>query len=126
MIENTSPDQTVSFDQTLTVKRTPEPGILISEKLYERLMERLEGCAPQGWPELWLAGAGASAGIAGSAIAGVLTLAPTSTRIGELWILAGAGIAITAVCLLAYFALRISHRKKIGELKRDMKIFTGN
>ena len=43
-----------------------EPGVVISAREYERIIERLEGCKPGGWADLWLAGVGVGAALARS------------------------------------------------------------
>jgi hypothetical protein len=64
----------------------------MSVRDYERLIERLDGCKPGGWGDLWLTGVGAGVAVAVAALIGALTLPADSTGTrGILWGVAAAG-----------------------------------
>ena len=94
----------------------------IEESQYERFIERLEGCSPRGMRELWMAFAGAAAGVAAAAAVGAITLSPNLTPGLHtiLWILAGAATVVFAVSLFGYFSQRSEEVGSIADLKRDM------
>jgi hypothetical protein len=90
---------------------------------YNRLIERLGGCKPGDWADLWLAFVGAAATLGVSALVGALTLPPTmSGTVDVLWALMAAGAAIFWLCMIGYLTQRRSHGKEIGELKKDLEI----
>ncbi len=96
--------------------------MVISVRDYDRLIERLDGCKPRGWADLWLAGVGAGAALAAAALVGALTLPGTlSSTIDTLWVLTAAAFAITVLCLVGYFTQRRDHGREISELKKDLE-----
>jgi len=90
----------------------------------DRLIERLDGCKPRSWTDLWLAGAGVGASLAIAAFVGVLTLplTPSATR-DILWILTVTGIVILILCLAAYLSQRSRYEAEISELEKDLKLY---
>jgi hypothetical protein len=100
-----------------------EPGVLISAREYERMIERLEGCKPSGWADLWLAGVGVGAALAAGALVGALTLPPNlpGTR-DVLWGLVATGVIVLGLCLFAYIAQRRERGAEINELKKDLDL----
>ena len=124
MTEHPAPERSVSISQSLIVEQKDEPAIVITKRQYDRLIQRLDEATPNGWPELWLTGAGVGGGLAAAAIAGVFTLAPTSTARGVLWTLVALGIVATVACVAAFLSLRHNHRRDMADLKRDLKMYT--
>lgn len=108
------------------VSQGQEPGVVLSVRDLDRLIERLDGCKPSGWADLWLALAGAGAALAAGALVGALTLpaALAGTR-DVLWALTGAGVVIFALCLFGYLTQRNDHGKEISELEKDLKLRKG-
>jgi hypothetical protein len=116
----------VCVTQQYVVSQGQEPGVVISMRDYDRLIERLEGCKPGGWADLWLAGFGAGAALAVSALVGALTLPVTLSGTRDvLWVLTAAGAVILVLCLVAYLTQRRGHEAEIGELKKDLEIRKG-
>ena len=62
------------FTQRYTVTQGEEQAVVIGVRDYNRLIERLDGCKPGGWADLWLAGVGAGVAVAIAALVGALTL----------------------------------------------------
>lgn len=115
-------------NQGYSVRQSREPGVLISERQYRRYIERLDRCKPGGWSEVWLAIAGAAAGVAGASLIGALSLPPTvpSATRDILWVLTGAGSVIFGLCLIAYVTRRHDYREAIDELKDDLVLHEGS
>jgi VIT1/CCC1 family predicted Fe2+/Mn2+ transporter len=109
--------------QRYAVSQTEEPAVVIGLRDYHRLIERLDGCKPGGWADLWLAVAGAAAGLTVSALVGVLSLlgVPSEAK-GVLWALTAAGAIMFCVCVFGYLSQRGNPRKEIIELKKDLEI----
>jgi len=96
---------------------------VIGMRDYNRLIERLDGCKPGGWADLWLAVAGAGAAMVVGALVGALTLPVTLSGTRDvLWVLTAAGAAIFFLCMVGYLTQRRNHGKEIGELKKDLEI----
>jgi MFS family permease len=112
-------EPTIRISHGLTVRQGEEPAVAMSISDYDRLIERLDGCRPRGWADLWLFGAGAGAALLVGALVGALTVQPSGTR-EVFWVLAGAGFAVLALCLLGYFTQRRDHGREIAELEKDM------
>jgi hypothetical protein len=113
----------VQVNQQFTVRQPKELGMVISVRDYKRFIERLDGCKPGGWGDLWLAGVGA--GVALTAAAGVTAAALPPTLAGTkdvLWAVTVAGAVLTLVCLVAYFTQRRDRGKEIAELKKDLEM----
>lgn len=108
-----------------SVPQDEELGVVISTRDLDRLIDRVEGCKPGGWGELWLAGLGAGVAVATSTAIGALTLptAPTPP-IGILWAAAAAGALVALLCLAGYLTSRRSHTREITELKKDLARYT--
>ena len=86
-------------NQRYSVPQSQEPGVVISVRDYDRLVERLDGCKPSGWSDLWLTGVGAGAALAVGALVGALTLPATLTGTKDvLWTLTAAGALIFLLC----------------------------
>lgn len=118
---STEPRQSVSVTQRYTVPQGEEPGVVMSARDLDRLIERLDGCGPGGWGELWLAGVGAGIAVAAAAAVGALTLpANLAGRIDALWAVTAAATLITILCLVGYLAQRRDHARGISELKKDL------
>jgi hypothetical protein len=117
-----SQDQ-VYFTRRYAVSQSQEPAVVIGMRDYNRLIERLDGCRRGDWTDLWLAVAGAAAGLGVSALVGALTLPPAmSGAVGVLWVLMAAGVAMFCLCMIFYLTQRRNHGKEIGELKKDLEI----
>lgn len=117
--------QFARLTQKYTVPLSVEPAVVISIRDYERLIERLEGCKPGGWGELWLAGVGAGVAVAMATLVTALTLPATLSATKDvLWAVTAAGAFLTVVCLLAYFTQRRDRAKEISELKKDLEMRT--
>jgi hypothetical protein len=113
----------VYVNRRYSVSQKEEPGVVISVRDYERLIERLEGCKPGGWADFWLAGVGAGVALAVGALMGALTLPVVASGTRDvLWALTAAGIIVFVLCLVAYFTQRRDHGQEISELKRDLEI----
>jgi hypothetical protein len=119
---------TESRDQVYVTRRyaisqSQESAVVIGMRYYDRLIERLDGCKPGGWADLWLAVAGAAAALGVSALVGALTLPSTlAGTVDVLWALLAAGAAIFCLCMIGYLTQRRNHGKEIGELKKDLEI----
>jgi hypothetical protein len=117
------PPVSVSVTQRYTVPQGEEPGVVISTRDYERLIERLEGCRPGGWGELWLAGVGGGLAVAAATAVGALTLPPALTGIIDvLWAVTVAGCVITTLCLVGYLSQRRDNGREIDELRKDLEM----
>jgi len=113
----------VYVTQQYAVSQTEEPGVVISVRDYDRLIERLDGCKAGGWADLWLFGAGAAASLAASTLVTALTLsAAQSGARNVLWVLTGAGAVILVLCLVGYLTQRRDRGREISELKKDLEI----
>lgn len=111
----------VSVTQLFTVPQSKEQAVVISVRHYDRLIERLDGCKPGGWGDLWLAGVGAGVALAAAAGVTAATLPATLTGTKDvLWAATVAGIILALICLVAYFTQRRDHGKEIAELKKDL------
>jgi hypothetical protein len=109
--------------QQFAVSLGEQPGVVIGARDLERLIERLGGCKPGGWGELWLAGIGAGVAVTASAAVGALTLPTTlATLAGILWAATVAAILITILCLVGYLTQRSNLAKEITELTKDLEI----
>lgn len=113
----------VYVTQQYAVSQTEEPGVVISMRDYNRLIERLDGCRAGGWADLWLFGAGAGAALAVGALVTALTLsaAQSGTR-DVLWVLTAAGAVILVLCLTGYLTQRGERGREISELRKDLEI----
>jgi hypothetical protein len=120
---STEPRQSVSVTQRYTVPQGEEPGVVMSTRDLGRLIERLDGCKPGGWGELWLAGVGAGVAAAAAAAAGALTMPSNlAGRIDALWAVTAAGALVTVLCLVGYLAQRRDDARRISELKKDLEM----
>jgi len=63
------------FTQRYVVTPGEEQAVIIGIRDYNRLIERLNGCKPGGWADLWLAGASAGVAVLISALVGALMVA---------------------------------------------------
>ena len=108
------------------VSQGQEPGVVLSVRDLDRLIERLDGCRPSDWADLWLALAGAGAALAAGALVGALTLpAALAGARDVLWALFSAGVVIFALCLFGHLTQRHDHGKEISELEKDLKLRKG-
>ena len=117
----------VQVSNTLDVAESREPGVLIRKREYERLVERVGGCRPSGWGDLWLAVAGIGGGLAAAALVTVIAL-PASVPGGDediLWMLVLLGCIVLALCLAAYCGQRHHHGQEISDLKKDLEMYMG-
>jgi len=120
---STEPGQSVSVTQRYTVPQGEEPGVVMSTRDLDRFIERLDGCKPGSWGELWLAGVGAGIAVAAAAATGALTLpANTAGRIDAMWAVTAAAAVITILCFVGYLGQRRDHAQGIGELKKDLEM----
>lgn len=111
----------VYINQRYSVQQSQEPGVVISVRDYDRLIERLDGCKPSGWADLWLTGVGAGAALAVGALVGALTLPSSLPGVKDvLWTLTAAGALVMLICLAAYLTQRREHSRDITELKKDL------
>lgn len=119
-----TPGVTSGVSTTITLQNTEEPGVGMTLRQFNRYMERLDRCK-EPLVGLWLAFAGVSAGVAGSAFVGLYALPisglPAGTK-GNLEIICGAGLLLACLCLVAYFALRSRQEDAIDQLKQDMNL----
>ncbi len=120
---STEPQQSVSVTQRYTVPQGEDPGFVMSTRDLDRLIERLDGCKPGGWGELWLAGVGAGIAVAAATAVGALTLPANLTGlIDVLWVVTAAGTLVTVLCLVGYLTQRRDHAREITELKKDLEM----
>jgi hypothetical protein len=113
----------VYVNQQYSVCQSQEPGVLISMRDYDRIIERLDGCRPHGWADLWLAGVGAGVALAVGALVGALTLPVSLTGARDMvWALTVTGTLVVTLCLAAYLTQRREHGAEIGELKKDLEV----
>jgi hypothetical protein len=112
----------VTWQYVISERR--EPGVVISVREYERIIERPEGCKPGGWADLWLAGVGVGAALAVGALVGALTLPPNlpGTR-DVMWGLVVTGVVVLSLCVFAYFTQRRDRDAEIGELKKGLDLY---
>jgi hypothetical protein len=104
------------------VSQSQEPDVVIAMSDYGRLSERLDGCKPCGWADLWLAGAGVGAALAAAALVGAMTLPATLSGTRDvLWALTAAGAAIFGLCLAGYLTQRRDHAREIEELRKTWR-----
>lgn len=110
------------FTQQYTIAQSEERAVVISVRDYNRLIERLDGCKPGNWSDLWLAGFGAGVAVAMGALIGALTLpvAMSGTR-DALWAVTGGGVVVLLLCLVGYFTQRRDHGREIAELRKDLE-----
>jgi hypothetical protein len=110
------------FTQRYIVPRGEERAVIISIRDYNRLIERLDGCKPGGWADLWLAGAGAGVAILIGALVGALTVptALSGTR-DALWAITGGGLIMLLLCLVGFFTQRPGQDREIAELRKDLE-----
>ena len=110
------------FTQRYVVTPGEEQAVIIGIRDYNRLIERLNGCKPGGWADLWLAGASAGVAVLISALVGALTVptALSGTR-DALWAITGGGLIMVLLCLVAFFTQRSSHDREIAELRKIWK-----
>lgn len=114
----------VYVNQRYSVSQSQEPGVLISVRDYDRLIERLDGCKPDGWADLWLAGVGGGVALAVGALVGALTLpASLSAARDILWALTATGAVVFTLCMAAYLTQRRELGAEIDELKKDLEIY---
>jgi hypothetical protein len=119
----TNLQSSIVVTQQFAVPLGEQPGVVIGARDLERLIERLDGCKPGGWGELWLAGIGAGVAVAASTAVGALTLSTTlTTLVGILWAVTVAATLVTILCLVGYLTQRRSLAKEITELKKDLEI----
>jgi hypothetical protein len=113
----------VYVTQRYAVSQSQEPGVVISMRDYDRLIERLDGCKTGGWADLWLFGAGAGAALAAGALVTALTLSVAQSGLKNvLWVLTGAGAVVLVLRLVGYLTQRRDHGREISELKKDLEI----
>jgi hypothetical protein len=113
----------VYVTQQYAISQTEEPGVVISMRDYDRLIERLDGCRAGGWADLWLFGAGAGAALAAGALVTVLTMPVAQSGVRDvLWVLTGAGAVILVLCLVGYLTQRGDRGREISELRKDLEI----
>ena len=113
--------ESVYISKRYAVLQSQEPGVVISVHEYDRFIERLDGCKPSGWADLWLTGVGAGAALAVGALVGALTLPSSLSATKDvLWTLTAAGGFVMLICLAAYLTQRGEHGKDISELKKDL------
>jgi hypothetical protein len=116
--------QPVYVNQRYFVSQSQEPGVLISMREYDRLIERLDGCKPDGWADLWLAGVGGGVTLAVGALVGALTLPASLLGARDiLWALTATGAVVFMLCMVAYLTQRRELGAEIGELKKDLEIY---
>jgi hypothetical protein len=110
------------FTQRYTVAQGEEQAVVIGVRDYNRLIERLNGCKPGGWADLWLAGAGAGVAVMMGALVGAVTLPIAMSGIRDvLWAVTGGGVVVLLLCLLGYFTQRRDHDRGIAELRKDLE-----
>jgi hypothetical protein len=113
----------VYVTQQYAVSQGQESAVVISMREYQRIIERLDGCKPIGWADMWLAGFGAGAGLVIGAFVGALTLPNSLPGIRDvLWALTATGVVIVVLCLAAYHSQRRVRGEEIGELQKDLQI----
>jgi hypothetical protein len=117
-----SQDQ-VFFTRRYAISESQESAVVIGMRDYDRLIQRLDGCKPGGWADLWLTIAGAAAALGVGALVGGLTLPPTlSATVDVLWALVATGATIFCLCIVGYLTQRRNYEKEIGELSKDLEI----
>jgi len=116
----------VTVTNVTTVEQSREPGVLISTRQYKRYLERLEGCTPSGWADLWLALTGLGGGLGVTAFVTRLTLPSTATATEKavLLMLTILGAVCFVLCMFAYLTQRQQRGKDIKELKTDLEMHT--
>jgi hypothetical protein len=117
----------VWVNRAVGIAQSQESGVTLTEREYKRYIERLDGCKPHGWSDLWLAGAGIGGGLSGAAVVTAIAL-PSSTPAADkdiLWMLTILGGVMLVLCLIAYVTQRSHHTKEIEELKKDLQMQIG-
>jgi hypothetical protein len=110
------------FTQRYTLTQSEEQAVVIGVRDYDRLIERLDGCKPGGWADLWLAGVGAGVAVVMGALVGALTLpASMSGTRDALWAVTGGGVVVLLLCLVGYLTQRRDHGREIAELRKDLE-----
>lgn len=113
----------VYVTQQYAVSQTEEPGVVISMRDYDRLIERLDGCRAGGWADLWLFGAGVGAALAAGALVTALTLPVAQSGVRDvLWVLTGASAVVLVLCLVGYLSQRGDRGREVSELRKDLEI----
>ena len=57
------PHKQACITETYLIAQSQEQGVVISVHDLDRLIERLDGCKPCDWADLWLAGVGVGAAL---------------------------------------------------------------
>lgn len=123
--EESDKGQSIELVNRVSLRPTLEPGLAISKREYARQIERLKGCKPRGWSDLWLAGGGVGSGLAASALVTMMSLDPTAPQgvKAKLWMLLIIGVVVAVLSVLAYFTQQHDRGKEINELTTDMEMY---
>jgi hypothetical protein len=114
----------VTFTQALSVEQTTETGVLLSDRNWQRIIDKLEACKERGLAEIWIAVGGIALGGAIAAGIGIITLPPSAVSHdrGYLIMIIVFGIILTAICALGYFITREKNNKAIEMIIGDMLV----
>jgi len=118
----------VRVNHTVSIMPSQELGVTLTEREYKHYIERLDGCKPHGWSDLWLAAAGIGGGLSGAALVTAIALPPDTPAAEKsiLWMLILLGAVILVLCLIAYFSQRSHYAKEIDDLKKDFQMQIGS
>ena len=113
----------IIFTQGLSVEQTTERGIILSDRMWQRTIIKLEACKERGLAEVWIAVGGIALGGVASAWIGLKTLSGTAlaTDKGYLIMTIVFGFLLAAVCALGYITTREKHNKTIEMVIGDMR-----
>lgn len=118
----------VWVNRPVSIVQSQESGVTLTEREYKRYIERLDGCKPHGWSDLWLAVAGIGGGLSAAAVVALIALPSNTPAAGRdvLGMLALLGAVILVLCLIAYFSQRCRLAEEIDDLKKDFQMQIGS
>jgi hypothetical protein len=118
----------VWVNRAVSIMQSQESGVTLTEREYKRYIERLEGCKPHGWSDLWLAVAGIGGGLCAAAVVALIALPSNTPAAGKevLGMLAVLGAVMLVLCLIAYFSQRSHLSEEIDGLKKDFQMQIGS
>lgn len=95
----------VMVNRGVAVRQSQETGVTLTDREYQRYLDCLEHCQPQGWADLWLAVTGIGGGLAISAWVTVVVLpsstSPADKDILRMLVVLGALVLVLSLVLAA-------------------------
>jgi hypothetical protein len=130
-VTTSAPEQdsdVVWVNRAVGIVQSQESGVTLTEREYKRYIERLDGCKPHGWSDLWLAVAGIGGGLSAAAVVALIALPSNTPAAGKdvLGMLALLGAVMLGLCLIAYFSQRSRLAEEIDDLKKDFQMQIGS